>query len=84
MAVVFPGMLAVLERRYRGGSNDVASQTSAFIDGFRILQKQLDEQVAKLHIRALRKREFMALDRAQVKALDFERNYGPTFLSRTT
>ena len=40
------------------------------------------EQVAKLHIRALREREFMALDSAHVKALDFKRNYGPTFLSR--
>ena len=34
-------------------SNGVASTTSAFIDGFRLLQKHLDEQVAKLHIRAL-------------------------------
>ena len=34
-------------------SNGVASPTSAFSDSFRLLQKQLDEQVAKLHIRAL-------------------------------
>ena len=55
--------------------------TTAFIGGFRLLQKQLDEQVAKLHIRALREREFMAIDSAHLKALDFKRNYGPAFLS---
>ena len=65
-------------------SNGVASPTSAFIDGFRFLQKQLDEQVAKFHFRDLWEREFMALVRAQVKALDFKRNYGPTLLSRAT
>ena len=54
-------------------SNGVASPTSAFIDGFRLLQKQLDEQVAKLHIRALWECEFVALFRAQVKVLDFKR-----------
>ena len=41
-------------------SNGVASPTSAFIDGFRLLQKQFDEKVAKLHFRALWEREFMA------------------------
>ena len=64
----------------RPPSNDVATPTG----GFRLLQKQLDEQVPKLHIRAFREREFMALDSAHLKALDFKKNYGPTFLSRAT
>ena len=34
-------------------SNGVESTTSAFIDGLHLLQKQLDEQVAKLHRRSL-------------------------------
>ena len=33
-------------------------------------------------VRALWDREFMALYSAHFKALDFKRNYGPTFLSR--
>ena len=41
-----------------------------------LLPKQLGEQVAKLQVRALWEREFMALVRAQVKALDFKRSYG--------
>ena len=68
----------------RPPSNGVATPTTAFIGGFRVLQKQLDEQVAKLHIRALQKREFMAIDSAHLEALDFKRNYGPAFLSRAT
>ena len=35
-------------------------------------------------VRAPWDREFMALDSAHLKALDFKRNYGPTFLSRAT
>ena len=41
-----------------------------------LLQKLLDEQVAKLHFRALWEHEFTALVRTQVKALVFKRNYG--------
>ena len=41
-----------------------------------LLPKQLGEQVAKLQVRALWEREFMALVRAQVKALGFKRNDG--------
>ena len=41
-----------------------------------LLPKQLGEQAAKLQVRALWEREFMALVRAQVKAVDFKRNYG--------
>ena len=37
-----------------------------------LLPKQLGEQVAKLQVRALWEREFMALVRAHVKALDFK------------
>ena len=61
----------------RPPSNGVATPTTAFIGGFRFLGKQLDEQVAKLHIRALREREFTAVDSPHLKALDFKRNYGP-------
>ena len=39
-----------------------------------LLPKQLDEQVSKLHLRALWEHEFMALVRTQVRALDFKRN----------
>ena len=39
-----------------------------------LLQKQLNEQVAKLHFRALWEHKFMALVRTQVKALVFKRN----------
>ena len=35
-------------------------------------------------VRAPWDREFMALDSAHLKALDFKRNYGPTFHSRAT
>ena len=35
-------------------------------------------------VRAPWEREFMALHSANLKALGFKRNYGPTFLSRAT
>ena len=63
-------------------------KTATYKNEVCLLPKQFDDQVAKLHFPSSLETRVEALVRAQVKALDFKRNYGlmkrdPDLLQRT-